>query len=310
MSKIICAIHVFDMNKIPFNRGLKDVGGAITDPREKTDLIITTIESYLSHDPGVDCKFVIVNQGTDNKYTQAYLSQLQRRGHVDVANAPDVVWPGPFGSRHFMWNAYPDYDYYFETDSDNLVMQDKWLKFLMKRMYDDPQIGLLGAYLDREGYQAPSTVDWITKEGITIDPPIIKYNSGTFTLIPKHIFQGFDKYWGKKWFNQGKNYHEWTAVMGELYFAFRVEQLGYKNMDLLNDYTDLLYSLLVPDSKFPNMTVGSVDEYPTKPFICPFFNTYLAQLAPEKLKWIKSHYKDCTKVTGEINKCQWITRSI
>ncbi len=299
---IIAAIHIFNMLQVPFNRGLKEFGGELTKPREKFELLKTTVESYINHDPGTDLNlFVIVNQGTDCELTKSYLDKLNLSKTsygtpIFVLDAPDKFWPGPFGSRNFVFNKFPDFDYYFESDSDNMTIQDGWLKLLVNKMESNPKIGLLGAYLDRKGFQAPNTVKWITKEGKEIPPPTIKYNSGAWTFVPKHIFEDFTKYWGKNWVNQGKCFFDYAGAMGELYFAFRVEQLGYINEDLTGEDTDAPYDWIVPDRLFPNYTVGKTNTYPTKKYISPFYNTYLAMKDPNKVKWIQKRYKNCVRI--------------
>lgn len=300
-NKIVAAIHIFNMNAIPFNRGLEQFGGAIYNTAEKLALIKETIVSYIDHDPGIPLdKLCIINQGTDCEYTRAFLNRLHNTRtsygtHVIVLDAPDKIWKGPFGSREFTYRQFLNMDYYFETDSDNMVTQDGWLKFIVGRMKSET--GLLGAYLDRKGFQAPNSVKWITKNGVEISPPVIKYNSGAWTLIPRHVFEGFDKYWGKDWINQGKCYFDYAGAMGELYFAFKVEQLGYINADLTDENTDNPYDWLVPDRLFPNYTVGNTRTIPTKRFISPFFNTYLYQRDSNLVEYhIQEFYRNCERI--------------
>lgn len=299
--KIIVAVHIFNFLHTPFNRGLARFGGMLVDPEKKFELIKTTIQSYISLDPGVPLDlFVINNQGTDCDFTKAYLAKLdgtktKYNVPIKVMEAPDNMWPGPFGSRNFTFRAFPNYDFYFETDSDNMILQEGWLKILLKRYDSEEKIGLIGAYLDRKGFQAPNTVKWYDINGNAVNPPVIRYNSGAFTFVPRHIFEGFDKYWGENWVNQGNCFFDYAGAMGELYFAWRVEQLGYKNVDLITEDTEAPYDWIVPDRLFPNMTVGKVSTYPTSEYISPFYNTYLAMRDHEKVKWIQDHYKNCKR---------------
>ena len=301
--KIVAAIHVFNMSSIPFNRGLEAVGGAISNSAEKLSLIKETIVSYITNDPGMPLeKLCIINQGTDCEYTKAFLNKLHntrtRYGTlIVVLDAPDVIWKGPFGSREFTYRQFPDMDYYFETDSDNMVTQTGWLKFIVNKMEKNHQIGLLGAYLDRKGFQAPNTVKWITKDRVEIAPPVIKYNSGAWTLIPRHIFEGFDKYWCRDWINQGTCFFDYAGAMGELYYAFKVEQLGYINEDLTDENVDAPYDWIVPDRLFPNFTIGNTRTIPKKKFISPFFNTYLYMKDTQLVEfYIQGFYKNCKRV--------------
>lgn len=299
---IIAAIHIFNMNVIPFNRGLAEVGGAIYNTAEKLALIKETIISYVDQDPGIKLdKLLIVNQGTDCEYTKSYLDRLNNTTtnygtNIVVLDAPDSVWKGPFGSREFTYRQFPNMDYYFETDSDNMVVQDGWLKFVINRIEKNKQIGILGAYLDRKGFQAPNTVKWITKAGIEIPPPIIKYNSGAWTLIPRHIFEGFDTYWGKNWINQGTCFFDYAGAMGELYYAYKVEQLGYINTDLTDEEIDSPYDWVCPDVLFPNYTVGNKRTIPTKKYVSPFHNAYLYMKSPEVVEYIRQYYQNCKRI--------------
>ena len=293
----IASIHIYNMDDVPFNRGLKSA--QVSNSHKKLEIIQTSIEAFLHFKPGISLnRFVIVNSGTDCKMTQEYYKSLDGTKTeydvpITILNAPDEKFPGPYGARLAVFRAFPDYKYYFDCDNDCMPLKHGWFKDGLDILNSDPEIGLVGANISDQPYQCKNDIKWIDVDGNIISPPAFKYNSGFWTFIPGHIYQLFDKYWGKDWFSQGSDYVIATASQGELGFPFRIIQLGYKIADFVADDTDAFYSYIVPDSIFPSMTgIYGRDDYPTKAKICPFYHAQLKLLLPEKWEWLQNYMKE------------------
>jgi len=289
----IASIHIYNMKAIPFNRGL--VPAQVSDPYMKLEIIKTAINAFMNFNPGIPLEyFIVVNSGTDCAMTKKYYDSID--GHVTewgtivrVLDAPDDQYPGPYGARMAVYREYPKYKYYFDCDNDCMPMMDGWYAEGIRRLNLDPMIGLLGANISEKPYQCRDTIKWYDVNNDEIPAPCIKYPSGFWTFIPGHIYDLFDYHWGKDWFSQGNCYYDWTASQGELGFAFRVLQLGYKIADFVDDETDAFYSYIVPDSLFPNFTIGNPDDYPSKPRLCPFYHAQLKILRPQKWDWLRRY---------------------
>ena len=289
----IASIHIYNMKAVPFNRGL--VPAQVSDPYMKLEIIKTAINAFMTFDPGIPLEFfIVVNSGTDCEMTQKYYDSIDgtvtKWGTIiRVLDAPDSEYPGPYGARMFVYREFPYRKYYFDCDNDCMPMMDGWFAEGIRRLNLDPTIGLLGANISEKPYQCKDNIIWYDWTGQPTPAPCIKYPSGFWTFIPGHIYALFDYYWGKDWFSQGNCYYDWTASQGELGFAFKVLQLGYKVADFVDDETDAFYSYIVPDSLFPNKTIGNVDEYPSKPRLCPFYHAQLKILKPQKWQWLRKY---------------------
>jgi len=117
----------------------------------------------------------------------------------------------------------------------------------------------------------------------------VYYTSGFFSFIRGHIYRLFDQYWGEDWFTQGKCYRDWAVLEGELMFAHKIQQLGYKVADFNEEDMDAPLCWHVPDVLFPNATVGRIFTDPSKPKISPFFHTYLKLKMPDKWKLLTEY---------------------
>jgi hypothetical protein len=291
----VASIHIYNMMDVPFNRGLKTA--QVWDFKDKLTIIANAIETFLEFDPGIYLeKFIIVNSGTNDRNTMTYYAALDGKvtkygTRVEVLDAPDVEFPGPYGARQAVYRKYPAYKYYFDCDNDCIPMMDGWYKDGIERLSRDSEIGLLGGNISRQEYQCKSNINWYDPFGNQVPAPSLKYNSGFWTFIPGHIYQLFDRYWGTDWFGQGSSYYDVTASQGELGFPFKIMQLGYKIADYDDDETDAFYSYIVPDVLVPNRTVGDVDEYPTKQKVCPFYHVQLKMAMPEKWAYLQEYLK-------------------
>lgn len=296
----VASIHIYNMSHTPFNRGL--VSAQVSNPYEKFKIVQEAIKTFLKFDPGVLLdKFIIVNSGTDCSMTKKYYDSLNNTitsygAKIEVLDAPDNLYPGPYGARMAVYRKYPDYKYYFDCDNDCIPLKNGWYKDGLNILEEDTQIGLVGANISEQPYQCKNNIKWLDVDGKEIDPPAFKYNSGFYTFIPGHIYKLFDKYWGTNWFAQGRDYVTSTGSQGELGFPFRIMQLGYKIADFVEDDIDTYYSYIVPDSIFESKTgIYGRDDYPTKKKICPFYHAQLKLLRPEKWKKIQKYLNNLEK---------------
>ena len=296
----IASIIIFNKVDIPFNRD--SAGGKISDPQEKLDFLKTSINGFLEFDPGVYLEnFVIINADTDCNLTKEYYAQIDGTQTkfgttIKVLNAPDKDYPGPFASRQAVYHAFPGFRYYFTCDADCIPIKDGWYKDGIDVMCKDDQIGLLGAWMTELPYKvkAPHII-YPDLQGNPVEIPHTEglyYTSGFFSFIRGHIYQLFDQFWGTKWFTQGSCYRDWAIYDGELMFAHRIQQLGYKVADFNDDQTDAPLCWHVPDVLFPNFTIGNKFVDPSKPKISPFFHTYLKMKMPEKWELLTQYAKD------------------
>jgi len=292
----VASIHIFNMSHVPFNRGL--VSAQVSNPYEKLKIIKTAVETFLEFDPGVSLeKFIIVNSGTDCNMTKEYYNSLNNTktkfgATIEVLDAPDSLYPGPYGARMAVYRKYPNYKYYFDCDNDCIPLKNDWYKDGLE-ILKDPEVGLVGANISEQPYQCKNNIKWINVDGEEIPPPSFKYNSGFYTFIPGHIYKLFDKYWGTDWFAQGKDYITSTGSQGELGFPFKIMQLGYKIADFVEEDTDCFYSYIVPDSLFPSMTgIYGRNDYPAKNKICPFYHAQLKLLDSQKWEWIQNYLRE------------------
>jgi len=293
----IASIIVFNMVDIPFNRD--SAGGQISNPQEKLDFIKESINGFLSFDPGIFLEyFVIINANTDCELTKAYYKEIHgtitKYGTaIHVLNAPDEKYHGPFASRQALYHTYPDFRYYFTCDADCIPIKDGWYRDGIDVMCEDDEIGLLGAWMTVKPFQCPDHIKYTDLSGILVHPhpPKVYYTSGFFSFIRGHIYQLFDRYWGEEWFLRGKCYRDYAVYEGELMFAHRIQQLGYKVADFNDEETDAPLCWHVPDVLFPNATVGNVFVDPSKPKISPFFHTYLKLKLPNKWKLLTEYAK-------------------
>ncbi len=297
----IASIIVFNMVDIPFNRD--SAGGKISKPLEKLEFIKETIDGYQEFDPGISLDyFVIINANTDCELTKAYYKEIHGTKTkfgttIHVLDAPDEKYRGPFASRQALYHAYPNYRYYFTCDTDCIPIKDGWYKHGIKVMCDDDEIGLLGAWMTETPFQCPDHIKYPDLDGARISPtPAVYYTSGFFSFIRGHIYNLFDEYWGLDWFPQreeGLVYRDFAVHQGELMFAHKIQQLGYKVADFNDEETDAPLGWHVPDVLFPNATTGNVFPDPHKLKISPFFHTYLKMRMPYKwdllVKYAKEH---------------------
>ncbi|KKM92085.1 hypothetical protein LCGC14_1221950 [marine sediment metagenome] len=284
----IASIIVFNMVDVPFNRD--SAGGQISEPEEKLDFIKETINDFMRFAPGVYLEyFVIINANTDCELTKAYYREIdgtktKYNTTIKVLDAPEEKYHGPFASRQALYHAYPNFRYYFTCDADCIPIKDNWYKDGIDKMCEDDEIGSIGAWMTVKPFQCPDHIEYTDVEGNVIPPPAVYYTSGFFSFIRGHIYQLFDQYWGKDWFTQGKCYRDYAVCEGELMFAHRIQQLGYKVADFNNEEMDAPLCWHVPDVLFPNATVGNQFVYPTKSKVSPFFHTYLKIHMPKEYK--------------------------
>lgn len=296
----IASIIIFNMVDIPFNRD--SAGGQIKESWEKLEFIKESINDFLAFDPGIHLEyFIVINAGCDCELTKEYYKTIHNTQTkfgtiVQVLNVTDDEYPGPFADRQALYHKYPDFRYYFTCDVDCIPIKDGWYKDGIDVMCADDAIGLLGAWMTVKPFQCPDHIKYTdTKGNILIPPPKVYYTSGFFSFIRGHIYQLFDRYWGKDWFTQGKCYRDYAILEGELMFAHKIQQLGYKVADFNDNETDAPLCWHVPDVLFPNMTVGRKFVDPTKPKISPFFHTYLKLKLPEKWQLLVNRGKTLNK---------------
>jgi len=283
----IASIIMFNMVDTPFNRD--SAGGQISDPAEKLEFIKASIEDYFKFDPGIFLEyFVILNAGpTDCELTQAYYKEIDGTKTkfgttIKVLDIIEKDYPGPFSSRQALYHAYPNFRYYFTCDADCIPIKDRWYKDGVDKMCEDDEIGLIGAWMTVKPFQCPDHIEYTDIEGNVIPTPAVYYTSGFFSFIRGHIYQLFDQYWGEKWITQGNCYRDWAVHAGELMFAHRIQQLGYKVSDFNEEDMDAPLGWHVPDVMFKNMTVGNQFAFPTKDRVSPFFHTYLKLHMPKE----------------------------
>ena len=291
----IASIIVYNMLDTPFNKD--SAGGKISDPQEKLDFIKESIKGFLTFDPGIFLEyFVIINANTDCALTKEYYKQIhgtrtQYGTIIHVLDAPEEKYHGPFADRQAIYHAYPDFRYYFTCDDDCTPMKHGWYKDGIDRLCTDDQIGLLGSWMTVMPYQCPEHIEYTDIDGNILSPPKVYYTAGFFSFIRGHIYQLFDRYWGTDWFKQGKCYRDWTVYEGELMFAHRIQQLGYKVADFNDEETDAPLCWHVPDIMFPNNTVGREFVWPTKSKVSLFFHTYLKIHMPKEYKELRDYIK-------------------
>lgn len=298
----IAAMILFNKVDIPFQRD--SPGGRISDPQEKLEFIQESLNGFFSFDPGIYLEtFVIINAGTDCELTKAYYKSLDATTtkygtKIVVLDAPDERYPGPFGSVQAVYHAFPSFRYYLTVDNDCIPIKDNWFKDGIDRMRKDDEIGLLGGWMTKEPFQCPSHIEYIDIDGKVLDPsPKVYYTSGFFSYIRGHIYQLFDEYWGKEWFPYRDGvYRDFAVHQGELMFAHKIQQLGYKVADFNDPETDAPLAWHVPDILFPNKTTGNVFPDPHKPKISPFFHTYLKMRMPHKWDLLVKYAKDHSDV--------------
>lgn len=289
----IASIIIFNTVDIPFNRD--SAGGQISEPEKKLAFIKESIEGFLTFNPGIYLEyFVIINAGTDCELTAEYYRKIDNTKTkfgttIRILDAPEEKYHGPYADRQAVYHAFPNFRYYFTCDADCIPIKDNWYKDGIDKMCEDDEIGLIGAWMTTLPYQCPNHIKYTDICGNSIPSPAVYYTSGFFSFIRGHIYQLFDQYWGKDWFTQGKCYRDYAVYEGELMFAHKIQQLGYKIADFNDEETDAHLCWHVPDVLFPNKTIGNVFVDPSKPKISPFFHTYLKLEMPEKWKLLTEY---------------------
>lgn len=285
----IASMIIFNKLDVPFQRD--SPGGRLSNPQEKLEFIQESLNGFFTFNPGIWLeKFVIINAGTDCKATKKYYDSLNGTktsygATIEILDAPDAKYPGPFGSVQAVYHAYPNFKYYLTVDNDCIPIKDGWFKDGIDKMCEDDKIGLLGAWMTVKPFQCPDHIKYTDIEGnVLIPSPKVYYTSGFFSYIPGHIYRLFDQYWGKDWFTQGKCYRDYAVYEGELMFAHKIQQLGYKVADFNDEDMDAPLCWHVPDIMFPNNTVGREFVWPTKSKVSPFFHTYLKLHMPKEYK--------------------------
>lgn len=132
------------------------------------DLFLKQLSYYKDLDLGIDLDVIAVNHDTNdsdiNKFLSLYNGTKLNRGTLKVLNRPRISSDLSFGSYKYAFYKFQnEYDYWFFTEDDILVLDSKAIIDMKNELDNDPNIGFVAAInfekygnhlfnLDEEGY--------------------------------------------------------------------------------------------------------------------------------------------------------------